>query len=107
MKFFVGTNDFLCKTLGVNDHALRLLGANLVHDNSDPLLIPNPGLSQIQLFFVSCIMLSREALKTQPAQIVSHQHSKQTKRGVALGTTQHSQSIKRHNVLIHSNHKGL
>lgn len=50
MKLSVRTNGFLCKTLGVNDHALRLLGANLVHDNCDPLTIPNPGLSLINLF---------------------------------------------------------
>lgn len=42
-------NDFMSKTLDVNDHAL--VGANLVHDNSDPLIIPSPGLSQITLFF--------------------------------------------------------
>lgn len=54
MKLFVGTNDFLCKTLDINDHALGLLGANVVHNNSDPLIIPNPGLSQIN--FLSCII---------------------------------------------------
>lgn len=43
----------------------------------------------------------------QPAQIVLYQQSKQTKCGAALGTTQHLCSIKHHNIIVHSNHKGL
>lgn len=56
MKLSVRTNGFLCKTLGVNDHALTLLGANLVHDNSDPLTVPNPGLSLDKSLLKSCIL---------------------------------------------------